>query len=137
MDAFGDVAGGEAKPVGDDQASKYNHEQRTPVALQRTSQGFGQNDLFLGLQLATLGLNVLPLELELQLIGLDHVVDDVQDLAANRSDHVPQHDNLRCYGWCSDAWGNVMRYTIIVLALLGVLASPRPAAAVNRNDLCA
>ena len=30
---------------------------------------------------------------------------------------------------------NVMKYAIIVLALVGVLASPRPAAALTGNDL--
>ena len=90
LNALGDVAGGEAKLVGDHQASKYDHEQRTPVALQPASLSLRQDDLCLGLQHAALGLDELPLDLELQLIGLvivlDHVVDDIQDLAADRSD---------------------------------------------------
>ena len=90
LNAFGDVAGGEAEPVGDHQASKYDHEQRTPVALQPASLRFRQDDLRLGLQLRAFGLDELPLDLELQPIGLvlvlDHVVDDVQDLTANGSD---------------------------------------------------
>ena len=40
----------------------------------------------------------MPLDLELQIIGfvliLDHVIDDIQYLAAGGSDQVPQHDNL-------------------------------------------
>ena len=34
LNALRDVAGGEATPVGDHQTSKYDHQQRTPVALQ-------------------------------------------------------------------------------------------------------
>ena len=58
-----------------------------------------QDDLRLGLQLRAFGLDKLPLDLELQLIGLvrvlDHVVDDLQYLATNGSDQVPDHANLR------------------------------------------
>ena len=90
MNALRDVAGGEAEPVGDYQASKHDHQQRTPVALQPWALRFGQDDLCLGLKLATLGADELPLALDLQLVGLvlvlDHVVADVQDLAANGSD---------------------------------------------------
>ena len=95
LNAFGDVAGGKAEPVGDYQASKYDHEQRTPVALQPASLSFGQDDLRLGLQLRAFGLDELPLDLELQPVGLvlvlDHVIDDVQYLATNGSYQVPNH----------------------------------------------
>ena len=56
--------------MGDHQTSKYDHEQRTPVALQPASLSFGQDDLRLGLQLRAFGLDELPLDLELQLVGL-------------------------------------------------------------------
>ena len=95
--------------MGDHQTSKYDHEHWPPVALQPRALRFGQDDLRLGLQLRALGLDELPLDLELPLVGLvlvlDHVIDDVQYLAAYGSDQVPDHANLRCYEWCSDASG--------------------------------
>jgi len=41
-----------------------------------------------------------------------------------------------CWDYDAMLGGNAMRYAIIVLALLGVLASPRPAAAaITGNEL--
>ena len=57
LNNFGDVAGGEAEPVDDYQASKHDHQQRAPVALQLAPLSLGQDDLCLGLKLATLGLD--------------------------------------------------------------------------------
>jgi hypothetical protein len=71
------------------EASKGNHQQRSPVALKPRALSFSQNDLCRGSQFAGLVFDELPLDLKLQPIGLvfvfNNAIYNIEDFAANAS----------------------------------------------------